>query len=614
MKRRILYTMVAGILLAGSMSSCIDTFLDLQPLDQRTDVVYFKKASDFKEYANKFYESQLLGWKSPFGSIYDYMDDGSDLTATSSSSSISSNLGHGTIQILDTDTRWDGCYKNIRAVNILLERARDYQGSASEIEQYVSEAHFFRAYNYFYMLKFFGGVPVVTTPLDVDSPELLGARNSRYDVVELILSDLDNAIAGLPVELNIPSTEKGRISYYAAKAFKARVLLYEATWRMNNGTSTDYAGSAGPASNQVKDFIDETVRLCEEVMDNGGYELWNHNEVAGMNNMSHRYLFCLEDGDTNPAGLDKGSNKEFIIYNVYDQILRPGGNNINQAITKIDASRKLADMFLCENGLPITYGNGQRNPQFQGYANPGDEFVNRDYRMKSYLFVLAANKEIQNSFDDPNKVVLNIGRSGYTGAKFYNPERASLKESANYPILRLAEVYLNYAEAVFEQNKLNTGEGSISDAQLNKSINLLRKRAGVASLTNKLVADNGLDMLNEIRRERAVELYMEGFRFDDLKRWGVAETTLNTSRCGMVVGGQGYPTAFVSATGSAITSRYDKNTYVWGEELVNTPVGNVNTVLIEGKDNFKFSKAHYLWPLPQKQINMNRNLVQNPGY
>ena len=160
---------------------------------------------------------------------------------------------------------------------------------------------------------------------------------------------------------------------------------------------------------------------------------------------------------------------------------------------------------------------------------------------------------------------------------------------------------------MFERN------GSITDEQLGRSINVLRNRAGVKALTNAFIVDNGLDMLYEIRRERAVELYMEGYRFDDLRRWGIAEQELNESRLGMVVGGANYPTTFVGANGVA-TDKYRKNTFVWGEESIETPVGMVNCVVIDSKSNYAFTKTHYLWPIPQQQINLNPNLIQNPGY
>src|SRR5690606_32113316 len=145
-------------------------------------------------------------------------------------------------------------------------------------------------------------------------------------------------------------------------------------------------------------------------------------------------------------------------------------------------------------------------------------------------------------------------------------------ESANWPIIRLADVYLMYAEALVELN------GSITDAQLNASVNKLRDRAGVAYLTNALATANGLDMKEEIRRERAVELYREGKRFDDLKRWGILEASLNPSRLGRVVGDASYTTPFKDASGNA-TAAYKPGTYVWGEEAVSTPKGNLNAVV-----------------------------------
>ena len=578
----IYYSIVCGLTL--SLSSCQDMFLDLEPQDTQTDAVYFKTAEQFHEFANSLY-SQLQGWGSPYGGIATFMDAATDLSAYFG---VSSDVGHGTIQVTTDDTRWTNCYAHIRTNNILLERAASY-GDQEEIKQYVSEAYFFRAYNYFYLLQFFGGVPIVTSVLDVDSPELTQPRNSRYEVVNLILSDLDKAIEGLPREVEIPSSEKGRISHYGAEAFKARVLLYEATWRKYNGTSTDFEGSAGPEKEQTNEFLDEAIRLCKDVMDCGEYSIWNYNDR--LDNMSSRYLFCLED-DTNPAGLTKTTNKEFIIKNPYDRTVRPGGINLNQTVNKMDASRKLMDMFLCTNGLPI-----EKSREFQGYESPEKEFENRDFRMKSYIDYKSQTSE----------KVLNTGTSGYGNMKWYAEGRATKEESADYPVLRLAEVYLIYAEALFERN------GEIKNEQLDESINKLRDRAGIAHLSNELVKDNGLDMLEEIRRERAIELYMEGFRFDDLKRWGIAEQTLNESRLGMVVGNADNPTTFVDSNGNP-TDKYAKNTYVWGEETIDTKYGQLNCVVVDSKQNFSFTKTHYLWPIPQRQINLNPNLKQNPGY
>lgn len=581
--------------LAGLMgfSSCQDTFLNLEPLDSRTDVVYFRTPEHFREYATGFY-GQLLGWRTGYNSIYEHMDCSSDL---STYFNYNWDLGTGNIQVGTDDGRWDSFYANIRTVNMLFQRAAQYSGNQEDIAQYLGEAYFFRAYAYFYLLKFFGGVPIVTTVLDTDSPELRSPRNSRYEVVDLILSDLDHAIENLPTESNIPSEDKGRISSGGARAFKARVLLYEATWRKYNGTETDFEGSGGPASDQVSEFLTEAVAQCESVMSDGAYSLWNYNSESSMQNMSNRYLFCIEDESSNPGAHGKDTNHEFVIYSVYDVSLRPGGD-INNTLWYVTPSRKLIDMFVCRNGLPISY-NGQTNDQFGGYHTPGDEFQNRDFRLMSYI-------------GTPDESTTLLGQtSGYGPYKFTitNRELTNNDAASNYPVLRLAEVYLIYAEALYELN------GTITDDQLNNSINRLRGRAGVANLTNALVTENGLDMLTEIRRERTVELYMEGFRYDDLKRWGTLEDELNESRCGMVVGGAGYETTFKDKDGNAIASTYNPNVFVNGEEEVECGDGTHRAVVLTSGDDISVTKTDYLYPIPQRQIDLSGGaLVQNPGY
>lgn len=587
---------------ALGFSSCADTFLDLEPLDAKSDLIYFKTPEHFREYANGLY-GQLLGWQSRYGSIFDHMDASSDL---STCFKYSFGVGTGVMTVPYEDGRWDNCYANIRATNHMFERAvSSYTGNLADIKRELAEGHFFRAYNYFYLLKFFGGVPIVTKVLDVTSPELRSPRNSRYEVVDLILSDLQEAIDGLPLEQNIPAEDKGKISQQAAQAFKARVLLYEATWRKYNGTSTDYKGSAGPASDQINDFLDESIRLSETVMKDNAYSLWNYNMLDDMQNLSNRYLFNIEEDASNPAQAGRATNKEFIIAAVYSIATRKGQVDLNMVISRdMRPSRKLIDMFLCTDGLPINLSD-----KFQGYRKPGDEFKNRDYRLNSYIGTPAADTK------------LTVESSGYGTMKYYITDivRQSKDESANFPVLRLAEVYLNYAEAVIERY------GEITDEQLNKSINKVRARAGVANLTNALaqrikngVPANGSKtvnqvMLDEIRRERTLELYMEGFRCDDLKRWGIAEKELNESRCGMVVGNLDYPTAFVDESGNA-TANYSPKVFTKGTEEVETAEGKLPCVVLLRATDCAFEKNDYLWAIPRKQIDLNPNLVQNPGY
>jgi hypothetical protein len=120
-------------------------------------------------------------------------------------------------------------------------------------------------------------------------------------------------------------------------------------------------------------------------------------------------------------------------------------------------------------------------------------------------------------------------------------------------------------------------------------------------------------MLEEIRRERTIELYGENFRFDDLKRWGIAEHELNQNVCGMVVGDATYTTDFKDASGNP-TSKYLATRYPFSETTVPTGDGDLKVVLLEMAENRNFKRMHYLFPIPLKQIQLNPNLVQNRDY
>lgn len=575
-----------GLVCIISLSSCADEFLNLNPLDFESESSYFDKPADFNSAANDFYD-KMLGWNN---ASPEYLDWGTDLNAWPQ------DYGRGVVTVPTSEAFYNNAYRYIRSTNILLKKASEYKGNKTEIAQYVAAAKFFRAYHYFFLLQRYGGVTLVTSVMDVNSPELTAPRNSRYEVVQQILKDLTEAIPDLPKESSIALKDKGHISSGAAKALKAKVLLYEGTWEKYVGTSTDGdgitkgAGSAGKDLISVDQYLTQAIEMSKEVIDDTSYEIWNYNSV--LNNQSSHYLFVLEDANSNPAGLTKDSNKEFILYSKFDYNLRRAGAAIAfGAAGRLAGSRKLMDMFLAIDGLPI-----EKSSTFQGYVNTSDEYKNRDYRMTSYFGFPA------------NGAFLLFGPmqgsgAGSTCIKFtsynyptYRPDGA---ESMDYPIIRLAEIYLLYAEALYEKN------GSISDADLNLTVNKVRNRAGLPPLTNAFVTANGLNMLNEIRRERTIELYGENSRFNDLKRWGIAETTLNQDIQAAVIQGTNYENN---------PALYKPASYPYGEKAVQTPKGLLKALLIDPATNRKFKRDNYLWPLPSDQLNLNKKLLQNSGY
>jgi hypothetical protein len=586
--RKLLYITLACVLL---LTACQDTYLDLDPQDAITEAAYYKTADHFKTASNNLYFG-LAGWSTLWSNV-EYFDFGTDLCGWSQT------YGQGSDDIPTSDNLWDDSYEYLRDVNTLLEKAEEFEGDASEIEEYLAAAYFFRAFHHFFLLQRFGGVPIVTEVLDVDSEGLTAARNSRYEVFEQVLKDIDLAIAGLPTESEIATADKGKISKYAATAFKAKALLFEATWENNVGTTTDGdgvasgAGSAKPSGYMsTSDMIASANSLAKEVMDNGGYSLWNKN--AETDNLSNLYLFNLEDAGSNPAGLEKASNNEFILYRKYDYDIAKAGKNISHTMVGRGApSRKFMDMFLCSDGKTIF-----DSEQFMGYATCATEFENRDYRMTSYF----ADSDTWDTWT-AGTLDLTLGSVGWDNRKFrsymYGTYRVDNTESFDYPVIRLAEVYLIYAETLYLLN------GSLTDAQMAESINLVKERAGLPGITNAILAENGMDIYEEIMRERAVELYLENSRYLDLKRLAIAEDKLNDDICGPIVEGNEF---------DGNLALYNPDAYNYGTKKITTPMGDLDAVIVDPVSVRNFERMHYLFPLPIDQLDLNENLVQNPGY
>lgn len=547
--------------LALMATSC----LDLEPKAQLSDGNLWGRAADFENFANNFY-----GWTIDFGSVVIrdglHSDVRSDIMALKGGKNVYAN---GTNTIPNSDGHYTGNYSNIRRCNLLLENAPGYPQQA-DIAQYVGEAYFFRAYCYFNLMQAYGDLIIVDHSLDVTDELMKASRSDRAEVARFIISDLNNAVEYLKDFADVPY---GRISKEGAYAYLSRVALYEGTWQKFRGNEA-----------LGKEFLGIAADAAKEVIDSKTFELFN-NPALGTD--AYRYMFILEDVKSNPAGLTKSVNKEYIFVRCHDEVLKPIGYNISYGSSPSGgdgiASKKFADLFLCDDGLPI-----DKSPKFQGYVNIRSEWQNRDTRMSTILCPPGANiyvtgyKAHTTWTDDDEPQVQNYQpnyNTGYSSWKWVGERDATTgKESFDFPIIRYAEVLLNYAEAVYER------DGQISDADLAMSINLTRKRINekMPDLTNAFVTTNGLDMRQEIRRERTIELFNEGFRIDDLKRWKTAETEM--------------PQAFR------------------GSKFCGGTQDDEGFMIFEDKSDRQWLDRHYLLPLPVDQRQLNPNLGQNPGW
>lgn len=565
------------IIILLSVLTTLSSCLDMEPLDQLADGNLWKSENDFKYFANQFY-----GWTRDFSNVVSdgpHSDWRSDLWTSSSINQYS----HGNNPIPTSDGNYGTNYAHIRRTNLLLENAAKYTGSAS-IAQYVAEAKFFRAYSYFDLVQLYGNTIIVKKPLDITAPEMNATRNDRSEVIDFIIQDLEEAIADLPS--TITSTDDGRLTKWAAYSFLSRVALYEGTWqKFRAGSST-----------RVSSLLDKSAQAAKAVMNSGIYQLF---KPAVLGDSAYKYMFVLENVKSNPAGLTKADNKEYIFYRRHDETLSPIGFNVTHSALKNVwyLNRKFVNLYLCSDGLPV-----EKSKKFVGYSTMTSEFQNRDNRMK-YTLISNGTRYWDNEAptcrvdwlgmageDAKHATVCDVrSGSGYQNQKWATERRVlDTYEGYDFPIIRYAEVLLNYAEAVYER------DGAISDADLDISLNLVRNRVNTAmpKLSNAIVSDNGLSMRDEIRRERTIELYAEGFRIDDLKRWKTAEIEMPKNVLG------------IKWTGTQFAS-------MWS--AVSSMAKDADGCLITESGRL-WEEKNYLYPLPTDQLQYNPNLGQNPGW
>ena len=561
-----------------SITSC----MDLEPKDSLGDNLVWNKADNFQLFANQFY-----GWTRDLGNGTDYQNgisDGvhsdyrSDLICTSSVNTYS----QGTNAIPEKDGNFTSIYKRIYYTNLLLKNAESF-GNQASISTPMGEAYWFRAYLHFELLQIYGDAQILTEPLDIDNNQLYGSRNPRGEVADQCIADLQKAAELLPET----AKEEGRLCKDAAYAMLSRVALYEGTWQKFHNSNTSRA----------TELLTTAKNAAKQVMDNQHYSLFYNAGLvnAGINstNQSYRYMFILEDVQDNPVGLMKKDNTEYIFSKRHRNTDRLVLNVTHAMLGNVCyVTRKMANMYLCQDGLPV-----EKSSQFQGYTQAASEFQNRDARMDNTMLWHGEPNWNNDSkwrtawtdADLDNSLTANArSNSGYQTQKWaVECEVADYYESMDYPVIRYAEVLLNYAEAAFELNE------SITDGDLDISLNLVRQRVNpsMPKLSNAFVSSNGLNMREEIRRERTVELFLEGFRIDDLKRWKTAETEMPQDQLG------------VKMTGTWFESNWS------GQSRSLNSDGCI--ILYSGRT---WAQKNYLYPLPQDQRQLNPNLGQNPGW
>ncbi|MEX0986612.1 MAG: RagB/SusD family nutrient uptake outer membrane protein [Bacteroidales bacterium] len=438
------------------------------------------------------------------------------------------------------------------------EKQEVYQLYLKEIARWKSEARFLRAYFYFELIKRYGGVPIITVAGSIDQDFSLVNRNSLEECVRFVADECDACAAVLPER---PATleDLGRATKGAALALKSRILLYAASDLFNDPSWE--SGFSAPELISVSG--DRQVRWQEaavaakaviDLSPAARYKLTsNYSDLFGSENYrDSEVIFCDRAGNSN----------DFEIANF------PVGYKLGNSGTT--PSQNLVDAYEDRTGLPITDPGS--------VYDPGDPYSNRDPRLKATILTNNStffNRPVESfigGLDGPP--IAQATRTGYYLNKYVNQglELETGQTSVHsWIILRLAEIYLNYAEAL---NEYDPGNADIEDY-----VNDVRNRAGMPDLTSGLSQD---EMRERIRHERRIELAFEEHRNWDVRRWVIASDVLSSP-----------------LEGIQITRNPADSTFSYQNIIV---------------ENRVFRNEMYLYPIPQSEIAIAAGLMQNPGW
>lgn len=573
------------------LTACNDSFLDRFPTHDLNDESYWTTANDLKVYNNGIYNE--AGNNSDYMFFVGFTNDAS-LSASAGvagletltdnfASTIGDHQGYTKVaagqEVVPNDpARGTWKWGFLRRCNVFFANYQKVNASQDIKNKYAGEVYFFRAWFYLDKVQYYGDVPYITKPLTTDSPELYGERMPRCQVMDSVLLDIDKACQYLPDSWDAKHPD--RVTKSVALALKSRICLYEGTFRKyhNLGNSEKY--------------LQEAVKASEELM-KGKYSIYN----TGNPKSDYRTLF---------TSADLSDNKEIIFARKYQSGLlvhRTSGYLGSQAT---GATKDFVDDFLCiepdGTAKPIALSSVYKDNSIE------DVFDNRDPRLAQTVLDPRTRKEIVplKEYDFPRLFGMGDWESptGYHFIKYYETEddkRGFAQEINDAPIIRYAEVLLNYAEAKTELN-------SITQDDLDKTINLLRDRVGMPHLTLNPVVDpkyasEGISsLLVEIRRERRVELSFEQTRYQDLMRWKKG-AYLAKKVLGMRL-----------EEADRNSDRYKKvNSTVKTIEVNGKHYIDVFATSDFGKRVFDEEK-HYYHPLPVNVISKNPNLTQNKGW
>lgn len=592
MNNKYKYICVLASLMASTFVGCNDDFLEKIPETSLTEETFFKNVKDLETYTYGLYDMIPFAYDDNSSDNILYHTDGTGLES----------MIRGEV---NTDAKqtakwgWD----NLRSINFLLVNISKAEGDESELKHYEGLGRFFRALFYWDKVKTFGDVPwydkVLTT---TDIEELYKPRDSREMVMDKVLEDLTYAIENTKIV-----DDRTFISKYPIAAFAARIALYEGTFRKYQ---------TGLNLSDGDKFLEKAAEWSKLIMDDSRFQLTPMAQWASMFNDN------VLDG-----------NSEMIMFKKHGKELGVGNN----AHTVCDVYWALSGAFV----NTFLNADGSRFTDLPDYKKKTyvETFEDRDPRLSATVLYPGCIR-----WDDKNPTLVRPEFGGFPQLKFYPSRRdLALGWGLNYtdlPIIRLAEIYVTYAEAKAEL-------GTLIQTDLDLSVNQLRTRASLPAL-NMSVANSNVDpvlaeqyntiagankgVLLEIQRERRVELACEGLRKDDLFRHKLGTNMVRFVGEGMYIPQLGP----LDITGDnkpdivILEQASDGDTGIYGDMpvyylkdksgkestwyLENGTSGHIRiTSFREAKREFK-EPQYYFYPINSTEMELNENLKQMYGW
>lgn len=513
MKYISIMTMFASVSL---LSGCSD-FLEKYPQDAMSDQDYFTKDTDLEYYMNGLYDGILRSANYYKWSNLNTAND--DWAGESPSETLMQHSTSGLAS--ETSGTWNNAYDYIRKVNYFLENAYRVPNMGKIGKHYLGEGYYCRAVKYFDLLQTFGGVPYISKVLNVDSEELYTPRSSRKEIVEKIIADLDSAILYCDWK-GEGEASAGRINKEAALVMQSRVALYEGSWEYyhgKKGSKFQVQGSDGSV------FLKKGIEAGEQLIEKYGSNIYR----GSSENEYFDYFNQSDYEKIQGAFLYKVYSRSLGIINNWGRSYAEG---VNAGLTK-----SAIDAYVMSDGKPIEVSTVILDNQTMN-----ELCLKKDPRLSQTIWYPAKGRFIDYLVDAyktsyPGLIQNQQRNPAYTGFRIWKGTSFDPAEIDNGEvddlILRYEEGLLNYVEA-------KAILGLVTQDDLDKTINVIRSRVNLPNMSLSEVNGwnidydkrNGYDpsapnIVNEIRRERRVELMLEGLRFMDIKRWAMLDDVFN---------------------------------------------------------------------------------------